>query len=251
MWYKEALAMRRALVVFAIVVAVLGALNAWGAGDSGGIYLSQALDVACFAAIVLALVVGTHLGSERGAQARLALLRPVPRERYAWTIFVVDMVALVVAYGLGVLFIAGTYEAAHGFAPMDFHGVTATTAVLLPLAAIFAFYGLTALCAVAARGALAVSLLVGPVCLVVWVGGAIYRWPAAQAFRLVCIVNPLMYLASAIARIEDAAHPTPGSTASGGGFYAALPVGVDCAMLLAIAAIALLIATFLWKRAEV
>jgi hypothetical protein len=251
MWYKEALAMRRALIVYAIVVVVIAALNAWGAGDSGGIYVSQAFDAGSFFGIILALVVGTSLGSERGAQARSALLRPASRERYAWTVFAVDLLALAVAYLLGTGIFTGAYQAAHGFPPMDLSGVTVMTAVILPLAAIFAFYGLASACAVATRAAPASSILVGPICLALWVGAEIYAWPAARIFRVLCFANPLMYVAAAVARIERVAHPATIAAASGGDFYAALPVAADAGVLLAIAAVALLVATFLWKRAEV
>jgi hypothetical protein len=130
-------------------------------------------------------------------------------------------------------------------------GVTVTTAVILPLAAIFAFYGLTAACSVATRAALATSILVGPICLAVWVGAEIYAWPAATFFRIISFVNPAIYLAAAIAKIERTAHPATISPATGGDLYARLPVGADSAMLVGIALVALVIAALLWKRAEV
>ncbi len=95
MWYKEALAMRRALIVYAIVIAAIAVLNAWGAGDEGGIYLTQAmLVVAALTTSILALITGNSLGSERGDMARTALLRPISRGGYAWTVFAVDIAAL-------------------------------------------------------------------------------------------------------------------------------------------------------------
>jgi hypothetical protein len=251
MWYKEALAMRRPLIVYAIVVATIAALNAWGAGDSGSIYVSQAIDVGCFFAIVLALVVGSNLGRERGAQAGSALLRPVSRERYAWTVLGVGMFALVVAYFAGIVIFVGTYQVAHGLPPMDMRGVTVITAIFLPLGAILAFYGLAAACAVATRAAVAWSILLGPICLVLWVGAEIYAWPAGKVFRVLCFVNPLIYVAAAIAQIERQAHPATIAAANGSDYYAALSTGVDSIALFVIAAIALHAAAYLWKHAEV
>jgi hypothetical protein len=251
MWYREVLSVRRSVLMFAIVVAVLGAFNAWGAGDSGGIILSEALDLACFATIVLTLVVGTNLGRELGTLAGAVLMRPAPRERYACTVFAVDLIALALAYLAASVAVVGPYEIAHGLAPMDARGVTMLTAIVLPLCAVFAFYGLTVACGVASRGALGAAILVGPVCLALWVGAAIYAWPITWLFRIVCVANPLIYLASAVNAIERAAHPALVSSTHDSSFYAGLTVGTDATILFAIGAVALLLATLLWKRAEV
>jgi hypothetical protein len=248
-WYKEVLGVRRSLLVYVIVVALVGVFNAWGAGDSGGIILSQALEVSCFAAIVLALVVGTSLGRELSTQARSALMRPTSRERYAWTIFAVDLAAATIAYVAAAVIVVGTFQAAHGFASMDLRGVTPLSAIVLPLAAIFAFYGVTAACALATRGAVVTAVLLGPTLLALWVGAEIYKWPAAAFFRVFSLANPLIYLAAAITRIEHDAHPdlAPGIGTSS---YAVLSVSTDATILLVIAIVTLALATFLWRRAE-
>jgi hypothetical protein len=139
MWYREALAVRRSLIVYAIVIVAIGAFNAWGAGDSGGIYLSQAIAVATVAASILALVVGTSLGSELGETAHSALMRPISRAGYAWTVFAVNVIALVIAYLGGLVIFVGTYEAAHGLAPIDLRGVSALTAAALPVGTMLAW----------------------------------------------------------------------------------------------------------------
>jgi hypothetical protein len=250
MWYKEMLAVQRALIAFVIVVALISAFNAWGPSESGGIMLSQALEASCLFAIVLALVIGTSLGRELGTIARSALLRPMSRERYAWSVFAVDLLALAVAYIAASAAITGFLEIAHGFAPMDFSGVTPTTAVIFPLVAICAFYGVTAVCAVMTRGALGGAILLGPICLALWIGAAVYVWGAAPLLRILCLVNPAMYFAAAINAIERQAHPELASPALRGDFYASLSVGADTAILFCIAAATLLFTAFLWRRAE-
>ena len=250
MWYKEMLAVRRALVVFVVVVALIGSFNAWGPRESGGIMLSQALEAACLFTIVLALIIGTSLGRELGTLARAALLRPASRERYAWSVFAVDMLALAIAYGAASVAIVGFFEIAHGFAPMDFAGVTILTAVVFPLAALYAFYGLTALCGVVTRGALGGAIALGPICLALWIGAAVYAWGAASLFRILCLIDPAMYFASAVNAIERRAHPVLTAPALRGDFYATLSVGADTAILLCIAASTLLVAALLWRSAE-
>ncbi len=153
MWYKEALSTRRALVAYAIVIGAIAMLNAWAAGDEGGIYVTQAtLGAGAVTTSILALFVGTSLGAERRDMARTALLRPISRERYAWTVFGVDIAALCVAYIGAAVIIIATFQAAHGFPPMDRHGVSLLTCVVLPLGAVLAWYGLTTACSVTSRG---------------------------------------------------------------------------------------------------
>lgn len=208
MWYKEALAMRRALVVYAIVIGVIAVLNAWGAGDEGGIYLTQAtLGVAVVTTSILALIAGNSLGNECGDMARTALLRPISRGGYAWTVFAVDIAALFVAYVGAAAIVIATFQAAHGFAPMDLHGVSLLTCVVLPFGAVLAWYGLTTVCSVTSRGSRVVAVLIGPISYVLWLGATAEVRNVAKSFQVLCVVNPLMYLTAAAERVERQAHP--------------------------------------------
>lgn len=249
MWYKEALAVRRALIVFGLVVAALGVFNAWGAGDTGGIYMSQAVFAATLVTCMLALIVGASLGRERATLARSALLRPIAREAYAWTVFAVDVAALLVAYAVSLFLIAGTYELAHGLAAMDMRGITPMTLLILPFGAIVATYGITEVCGITSRGNATVTVAIGPVFIALWLGAAVYGWGVARLFQVLCLLNPLMYLATAFEHVELYAHPgTVGSLRNG--VYDALPVSADTTILLAIALASLIVATLAWKRAE-
>jgi len=250
MWYKEALSTRRALVAYAIVIGAIAMLNAWAAGDEGGIYVTQAtLGAGAVTTSILALFVGTSLGAERRDMARTALLRPISRERYAWTVFGVDIAALCVAYIGAAVIIIATFQAAHGFPPMDRHGVSLLTCVVLPLGAVLAWYGLTTACSVTSRGSRVVAVLIGPVCYVLWLGATAQVRQVAKAFQALCVVNPMMYLMAAIERVERQAHPNTLSLHDSG-FYGMLPLAADATILYAIGIGALLVATLAWKRAE-
>ena len=249
MWYKEFLAVRRPLAAYAIVIALVSVFNAWGAGDNGGIILSQAIAVSTGATSILALVLGTHLENERTKSGRSALLRPISRAGYAVTVFTVDAIALAVAYTGTVLLIAGIYEAAHHFAAVDTRGVSLLNSLALPVGAIAAWYAISTACGVGFRSK-AANVLVGPISLALWCGAAVYTWHAAAVFRLLCIVNPIAYFIAAVGRIEQTAHPGMVGQA-GGGFYNALPIGTDTAVLFLLAAAGFVLATLAWKRAEV
>lgn len=248
MWYRELLADRRALIIYAIVMIIAGAFNAWGAGDSGGIYLSQAVAIAAVAACVFALVIGMHLGNERKNTAHFTFVRPISRSGYAWTVFAVDIGSVAVAYIVGLAALVLPYQLAHGFPAPDLHGISPLTAAILPFAGAFAWYGIATLTGVATRGARSAAVLLGPVALALWCGAVIYPWHAANVFRALSIINPLMYLFVGFQHIERAAHPQ--YAGSPNGFYDALPVGADASILLIIGMSALLAATFAWQRAE-
>ncbi len=166
------------------------------------------------------------------------------------SVFAVDLLALAVAYISASVAIVGFFQIAHGFAPIDFSGVTPMTAVVFPFAAICAFYGVTAVCGVIMRGAVGGAILLGPICLALWIGAAVYVWGAASFFRILCLFNPAMYFAAAINAIERQAHPELASPALRGDFYASLSVGADTAILFCIAAATLLFTALLWQRAE-
>jgi hypothetical protein len=251
MWFRETLAMRRVLIVYTIVIAAIAALNAWGAGDAGGIYFTQAtLGAAGVSASVLAIFVGNRLGRERGKMATSALLRPISREGYAWTIFAVDSATLVLAYTIAATLIVGTYQAAHGFPPLDLRGASLLTCVILPLGGVFAFYGLMTVCSVLTRGSRFVAILVGPLTWILYLAANVQVHAIARPFQLVGIINPTMYLMAAIANVEASAHPGTMKLQETG-VFGVLPLSLDATILYSIALSSLLLATLSWKRAEI
>ncbi len=247
MYYKELLVVRRALVIYAIVLAVLSVVTivSW-AGDktafSSASWTLEAMAGTCgWVVCGFALVLGTGLGNERREAGRAAFIRPMPRERYACAVIGVDVAALIAAYFFTVLVNALAFIVA------THHGVTMTLSlfnvVIMPLSGVLAFYGVTLALGVLFTRSTLVAILVLPVSLLLW-GAVSTDWSAEPAFIPLNVINPVAYFAPAVSMMQDPHF-------RGIGPFWLLSSAMDTLILYGFFAAGVIVAIVAWSRAEI
>jgi hypothetical protein len=253
MLFKESLAMRRALLGFALGCCAFGVVVVVAnvAGHDGiirGMHLGRVLVFqASFFSSVFGVIYASSLGAEAFATARLSLLLPQARWKVAGTLLLTDVVAVVLSVPLGLVAFYAPMLVTYGPHRIEWGGVPAAEAWVLPIAFGLAFYGLTTAIALRMRRWQQVSALIFPGLIVAY-ALAITAWPLQPLFRALDILNPLAYWDSAYNEMTQQAHTC--KFCSFGLAEWLGPFG-NMGALAAICAIGLIVALVQWQRLQV
>lgn len=241
MTYKAILAFRRQLVVFAIAMVAYQLLFSWTIDTATSNPLALlTLGGPAYYVVTLAIVCGVNLSLERSETGRSSLLFPISRARMALTTFAVDGFGLAIAYAIACVLTLGASLLIHGSA-FTLRGGGFVQCVVLPLAAIAAFYGFVALVSVAVGRGRYTALIVPIVCILLFMATAT-DVPGHQNFAWLNIVNPLLYLGLASEIVLGRVHSLD--------IYSKLTLEDIAAILGAIALVSLTLATILFRRAR-
>jgi len=197
MYYKEYLLLRKGILIFAgalLILALVGDVMSHSPGNHvSPMSLSKVLLfflpwlVALFATIY-----ATSIGQDSGENARLALVRPLPRPVAAGAILGMGALAVVVALALGTVAFYLPFVLSNGLQVIDLRHSYGWLELLLPLFYGLAMYGAASAVAVFARRTASVAFIIWPVCLV------LYMFSASQGrigdiIRDLNLINPVAY----------------------------------------------------------
>lgn len=242
MTYKAALSIRRQLVIFAIAMLVYHILFAYAQIDTAAttnVLVQLTLGGPAYFTVLLAIACGANLSLERSETGRVSLLFPISRIRMALATFAVDGVGLAIAYAYACALAIGVSLVTHG-PSFTLRGGSLVACIVLPLAAIAAFYGIVALASVIAGHGRYVAPVVAAICIVLFMFTA-QDVPMHGFTQWLNILNPLLYLALASEILLGRVH-------SLGDFYAHLSLGEITAILATIALVSLTSATLIFRR---
>ena len=243
MTYKAVLSIRRQLVVFAIAMIAYHLIFAYAQIDTASktnVLAQLTLGGPTYFAALLAIACGANLSLERSETGRTSLLFPISRVRMALATFAVDGVGLTLAYAFACVLGIGVSLARHG-PTFTLRGGSLLACIVLPLAAIAAFYGVVALVSVVVGHGRYSALVVALVCILLFMFTA-SDVPASKTFAWLNIVNPLLYLSLASEILLGHVHNLD--------IYARLSLKDIASILGVIALVSLTSATLIFRRAR-
>lgn len=251
MYYAELLRVRRGLIAvaisFAIMTLVLGALD-WHevqkaiasllAGHGHAVPLVPIISVAGFSAGIAASIWGLSLSEENSGHLELAWTKPVSRLRYAFGIMLVDLVGILGAFAVALVFFGiVVWTLSAGSDPQQ----PKTSVVLVSaqaLAYALAWFGVALALTASRRKAGAYVGLAWPIGIALLVLGKVPALGAWHGFvGFLNAVNPLWYYPTSF----GLAHAAVAANAFGAG---------NAGALLAIAAAGVAVALAQWQRLE-
>ncbi|HEY5258603.1 MAG TPA: hypothetical protein VIJ12_09525 [Candidatus Baltobacteraceae bacterium] len=253
MLFKESLAMRRALTVFAIACfgcGILIAIANLAGHDTNvlGMHLASTLVFqACFFSAIFGVVYSTGLGSEASTTARVSLLFPQARWKTAMELLLVDLVAVIVSVPLGLLAFYLPMLLVYGIHHIDWGAAPSAAQWALPVALALAFYGLTCAIMLRMRASPQVGSLIF-IASVVLYALSNARWPLRQMFRIIDWFNPLAYWMSAFNAVTG---QTQTCTYCANGFSGQVGPVMDIGILVALCIGGLLLALLQWQHLQI
>ena len=243
MTYKAVLSMRRQLVVFVIAMIAYHVFFWWTELDTAARTnpLAQlTLGGPAYFTALLAIACGANIALERSETGRTSLLFPISRIHMALATFTVDGLGLAFAYAIACVLDIGVSLAFHGSA-FTLHGGGIFACIVLPLAAIAAFYGVVALVSVVVGHGRYAAIVVAFGCILLFMFTA-SDVPGYRAFAWLNIVNPLLYLSLASEIVLGRVHNLA--------IYDRLSLEEIAASLVTIALVSLISATLIFRRAR-
>lgn len=244
MTYKAVLAIRRQLIVFAIGMLVYHILFAYAQIDvaaTTNVLVQLTLGGPAYFTALLAIVCGVNLSLERSETGGVSLLFPISRVRMALTTFAVDGVGLLLAYAYACALAIGASLVTHG-PTFTLRGGSLVGCIVLPLAAIAAFYGVVVAVSTLARGGRYLAPVVAVGCILLFMLTA-EDVPIRHSIQWLNIVNPLLYLSLASELLLGRVHDL-------NAFYVNRSLGEITSILATIALVSLTFATLVFRRAR-
>jgi hypothetical protein len=245
MTYKAVLSIRRQLVVFAIAMIayhlIFFAYAQIGTAPNTNVLAQLTLGGPAYLTALLAVACGANLSLERSETGRTSLLFPISRVRMALATFAVDGVGLTLAYAYACVLGIGVSLALHG-PTFTLRGGSLLACIVLPLAAIAAFYGVVALVSVVVGHGRYSALAVAFVCILLFMFTD-SDVPGYKIFAWLNIVNPLLYLSLASELVLGHVHKLD--------IYTRLSLKDIAKILGVIAVVSLTSANLIFRRARI
>lgn len=248
MLYKERLTMTRSVIVYVLVYlafALLGTVIALLNGRHATVTPAEVARSSGFFLPLFATMVATSLGAETGASARYALIRPVPRVRYALGVFGCGLLAVVAAFvlssALGALVMGVLDGYASLLAPANARAASSALLFAMPLAHALAWYGVVAAASLFFRNNFIAAAIAWPSAVLLFVLSQVH---GLGAVRYINLVNPLEYYIAATTKLESPQY-------AGFGFFSGFSATTDAVLLVVLCAAALAVGTLRWQRLEV